>query len=639
MRSATVAHAEKPPHSRRARPQGLATPLVVARRTTASLALSLVVLFGLGTSGCSSCEGEAVPFGLDAGRTTTHQREPAPEPERVRPTGRSFPDGTQRVDVEGAPITASGSIRALWAHDVDGDGDRDAIVLVAGSDSALSLAFARREGATFEPLEELSNAPPAEGCSIEEPSLEPLAERWLVGRAAVRCPEAPATSRREIWISSIERTPRALEHLTILDAEGRAPGTVELALSAADRDEDGHLDLIVKISVAKDGIESSVELPWLDRPSGLARDAAEPERTLAAQAREGLRALRRNPDRALSLSAGVSALHEVLCREPGRARLRVGQTDGLSCGRSEGAGRAATTIVRALAQKGELLDALSSLERLETPGLAIDDERRKAARDALARAPAAANITLHEGPNVAVPSMAGVRLSALAFLDEDRLLVRGDRPRLYTLSSGELTDAEPSQGELRVLDPSGTFAVAAVERRCAGHVLQIVQAATYFGGGVVLGPHSSPLLASREPPGGAPCPDLTPALRADDGGFTVLGWAPQGLVAAREGTLTVVPLDLEAQPAGEPTTLEEGTLPPAPLLPGAITSDGRFLVELRGIGVVVHRIAPRQAPQLFWPEGWAALEGTPSDPAISPSGRKVAVLRGGRILILERQDS
>lgn len=601
------------------------------------LAVLTCALALIGASGCSSCDGDAVPFGLDAGRGTAHEREPERgEPERARPTGRAFPDGTRRVDVEGAPIEVDGSVRALFADDVDDDGDRDAIVLIAGADAALSLAFARREGSRFEPPRVLSRAPAAAGCVVEAPALEPLGDGWLVARATLACAENAAASRRDLWIATTERTPRALEHLAVLDAEGRAPGAVDLALAAADRDEDGHEDLVVTVSVTNGEAPTSIELPWLDRPSGLARDAAEPERTFAARARDGLRALRRTPARALAVSREVARLHEVLCREPGRARLRVGNGDGLSCGSSEGAGRAATTVVRALAKQGELLEALSALERLETPGLVINDERREAVREAIASAPATAGVTLREGPAHAAPAAPALRLSALAFLDEDRLLLRGERPRIYTISTGAMADADPAMAELRVLDPANAYAVAGVERRCAGHVLRVVPARAFIMGQVLGATHSTPLLAAREPPAGAPCPDLTPALRDDDGGFQVLGWAPQGVVAARGGALSVVPLDMSAQPAGPPELLSEGTLPPAPLPPGAITRDGRFLVEIRGVGVIVHPIAPSGAPQLFWPEGWAAREGEVTDAAVAPSGRRVAVLRGGRVLVLDR---
>lgn len=597
-------------------------------------------LFVLGlvvaSSGCSACEGETVPFGLDAGRPPLRPSAATPSEEaRRRPTGRAFPDGTRRIEVEGAPLVFEGSIRALWADDVDGDGDRDALLVVAAPDGSVQLAFARRDGAAFSPLEILDRAPPAEGCAVEEPALAALGERWITARAVVRCLEQPAGSRSELWVVASEPTPRVLEHLAVLDAEGRAPGQVELSLAASDHDQDGHEDLVVTAAVSPPGGSAArIPLPWLDRPSGLGRDAAEPERALAERAREALRLLRRQPARALSASREVLALHAVLCREPGRARLRIGGADGISCGSSQGAGRAATTEVRALAQLGQILEALSALERMESPGLAIDEERRRAARDAIAGAPATPGVTLREGPTHEPPPGAALRLPALAFLDEDRLLLRGDRPRVFDLSTGE---EEPSEegADLRVLDPSQAYAVAGIERRCAGHVLEVVPASSLVAGQVLGSAHSRPLLAPREPPAGAPCPDLTPALRRDDGGFRVLGWAPQGVVATRQGALFVVPLDVSAQPVGPPEALVPGTLPPAPLPAGSITSTGLHVVELRGVGVVVHRVAPTPQARLLWPEGWARREGEVSDPAISPSGRRVAVLRGGRVLVLD----
>ncbi len=595
------------------------------------------MILALLASGCS-CDGEAVPFGLDAGRRAAHERPPAEVRERAQPIHRAFGEGTRRVDVEGAALELDGSIRALWADDVDGDGDRDALLLARGSDGAVRVLFARRDGAAFAEPRSLDDAAAPAGCTLEEPSIDRLGDHWLLAKATLACAEEPAAARRELWVLGVERTPRALEHLAVLAAEGRAPGEIDVSLAAADRDEDGHEDLVVSVSTTVAGTSepASVELPWLDRPSGLARDAREPERTFAARARQGLRALRRHSNRALSTSREVVALHDVLCREPGRARLRVGDVDGIDCGRSEGVGRATTTVVRALAKQGHLLDALSALERMDEPGLAIGDERRQAAHDAIAEAPATAGVTLREGPAHAAPAWTAQRLSALAFLDEDHLLLRGSQPHVFVLSTGEQVEADEAKSELRILNPARSFAVAGVERRCDGYVLRIVPAAAIVAGQVVGATHATPLLAAREAPSGAPCPDLTPDLRGDDGGFQVLGWAPQGVVAARGAELSVVPLDLSAQPAGAPEVLAAGTLPPAPLAPGAATPDGRFFAELRGLGVVLHRVAPTREDTLLWPEGWAARDGDVSDPAVSPSGRRVAVLRGGRVLILER---
>jgi hypothetical protein len=615
------------------------------RISTRSILGAALALIGVASGGCSSCaEGPAVPFGLDAGGAA------APTPEEgddghapARPVGRAFPEGTLRVDVEGAPLASDGSVRALWAHDIDGDGDRDAIAIVGGPpDAPVRVIHARREGTAFAASRVLGHAPSApEGCAIEQASIVPLGESWLVARASLGCEAHPAAAREEIWVLTTDRTPRALEHLAILASTDRAPGEVALELSTEDHDEDGHVDLVVSARVTRGGEPAVVELPWLDRPSGLARDANQPEATLNERSRDALRLLRGNVAGALAGSRAVLALHEVLCRERGRARVRVGQTEGLGCGTSEGAGRAATTVVRALASRGELLPALDALAVMDEPGLAIDDERRDFARRAIADARAPGGVTLREGPAHAAAwgTTRGqvVHTSVLGFLDEDHVLLRGPRPRSWNVVTGEEQALAPSQGELRVLDPSGELALAGVERRCEGYVLRILSASGIVGGSALGPTHSTALLAPRDPPAGAPCPDLTPALRADDGGFQILGWAPQGVVAARGATLRVVPLDLSGQAAGDPEELAPRTPPPAPLAAGASSSDGRFFVEVRGLGILVHRVLPDAETTLLWPEGWASRDGEVSDAAVSPSGRRVAVLRGGRVLLLERR--
>jgi hypothetical protein len=577
-------------------------------------ALAVVTL-----AGCNCDPSHTVPFGLDAGaRVNRGPSDPAPI--AARPRARLFDEGTQRLEIEGAPIEAGASIRALWTDDVDADGDRDALLLVHAP-AALRVAFARRDGAAFAALRDLGSAPGApEGCTLDQPALDPLGARWLVARARITCAE-PGRSRREEWVLLTDRTPRLLEHFALLDAAGRAPGTVELTFAPSDRDEDGIDDLLVTLSVASGGAPSAVELPWLDRPSGRARDA--------------LRKLRGEPAAALSESRDVVAIHAALCREPGLARVRIGDSDGLACGTSDAAARAATTIVRAHAAQGRILEALDAAERLETPGYAMNEERRQSVRDAIASAPATPGVTLREGPAHIAPEMQIARLSALAFVDEDHLLLRGEPSRVFDLASGTTQDVP--NADLRILDPGGAYAVAAVERRCAGHVVRVVPAQAIVFGQALGATHSLPLVSPRDPPAGAPCPDLTPALRRDDGGFRVLAWAPQGVVVARGTDVSVVPLDVSARPAGDPEVLAPGTPPPAPLAPGAITADGRFLAEVRGIGVVVHRLAPSFETALLWPEGWASREGDVAEPAVSPSGNRAAVLRGGRVLILERR--
>ncbi len=584
-----------------------------------------LALLGSLIAGCSSCDGAgpAVPFGLDAsGRARSAPDEVTAAPAAERPgEARQLPDGTERVDVDGAPLAPGGAVRATYALDVDGDGDRDALALVDGPPRAL---FLRREGAGFEAPVELARVPAPEGCRVGDARLAPLGAAWVEGRIVLRCEASPAAERTDHLVLDTDRAPRLLERLAVLSAEGRAEGEVSLTLDRDDRDEDEHDDLVVGVRVGAADAPADLTLGWLDRPSGLARQANEPEATLVERSRDALRRLRAVPREALDRSLRVLALHRALCREPGLARLVVGNVTGLACGDSDGAGRAATTVVRAHAALGETAAALDASASLDAPGLRVDDERRQFVRDALAAAPAIAASTLRVGPAVDVPPATGARLSALAFLAEDRVLVRGAAPVVWDLASGETSPAE--SGDRRVLDPSGHFRVAAVERSCEGQVLVLEQNGL---------PAGSPLLAACEPPPGAACP-LDGRAREDDGGWTVLGWAPQGILTLRDAELRLVPLDLAARPAGPPRPLDPGTAPPVPLPPGAISADGHHVASLHGSGVRVQAVWPRGEPELLWPPGWGALAGEPTDVAVSGSGRRVAVLRAGRVYLIER---
>ncbi len=582
-----------------------------------------VALLGLLVAGCSSCDGgPAVPFGLDASaRRTGPETGEAPRPEATASPGeaRAHPEATSRVELDGAALELP--VRATYAVDVDGDGDRDVIAI---ADAPPRAVFVRRERDGFGAPSELGSLPAVEGCRIGEASLAPLGEGWLRGHLTLRCEASPADERIDELVVDTDRTPRLLEHLAVRSPEGRTPESVRLTLDRDDRDEDGHDDLVARVAVGSQGETAELTLAWLDRPSGLARQADEPEATLVERSRDALRRLRASPREALVRSQRVLALHRVLCREPGVARLVVGGVDGLPCGDSDGAGRAATTIVRAQAALGETGAALEALAALEGPGLRIDDERRQYAERALATAPATPGVTLREGPTVAVAVAAGAALSAVGFLDEGRVLVRAAPPIVWDLASGETTPTD--DGDRRILDPSGRFRVSAVERSCEGQVLVIT------ANGLPVG---SPLLAPREPPPGATCP-LDGRPREDRGGWSVLGWAPQGVLTVRERELRIVPLDVSGRPAGPPQVLDPATPPPVPLPAGAISPDGRFVAELAGPAVRVMRVSPRGAPELLWPAGWGELSGAPTDVAVSGSGRRVAVLRGGRVYLIER---
>lgn len=580
------------------------------------------ILLALMLAGCNCGQGDPVPFGLDGSAGPEEGDEPERRDDPERPSvddGRALPDDTRRVNVEGAPIESETALRALWAHDVDDDGDRDAVLVAEGTDSPVRVLFARRDGAEFAAPTELAHAPAAEeGCALSEAALT-MAGPWLIAKGVVTCEGGGATT--EHFVLSVDGSVRLEERLAILPVD--EPGATRLAFGVDDADEDGEDDLTVEVALTLHDVEDRINLHWVSRTSGLTRQADEPAETLNERSRASLRELRGDAAAAAESSRSVLRLHAAVCREPGRARLRVGNAAGLPCGDSEGAGRAITTLVRALAAQGQTLPALDAYAQLEAPGRRINDERRDYARRALAQLPSAGGVTLGEGPEAPTPPPRDFTLSALGFLDEDHVLVRSSPPQRWTIGGG-LEPTDPGTSDVRVMDPQKHFAVASLEHRCGAVRLRVVRPSASAG----QPPASNPLLWGDD----AGCEDSA----ADGGlGWRLLGWAPQGLVAARGAELRVVPLDVAGQPSGAASTLTGGTPPPAPLPAGASTLDGRFHVELRGPGVLLHEVGG-DAPTLLWPEGWAERTGEATHAAVSPSGRRVAVARGGRLFLMER---
>lgn len=620
--------------ARRAARVGRLAPLVIA----------------VALAGCSSCEsGGPVPFGLDAGGPGEQPRgdrggSVLPEDRASVATTpsislRELPEGTTRVDVEGAAIELGGApILAVVAWDSDGDRDRDALVIAPGAaGGGPRVLAALREGASFAVPVELVSAPPlAAGCSIARSGARALDAAILAIELEAACPEDELGASRVLHAFAIASgpRPRVLERFVLRARAGDGGAPIDaLRLRSEDRDEDGHADLIVDLALAVDGeAAADVSLALLDRPGGLARDAAEPEARIAALAQEARGALRRRPERARGTARRAIALYEALCRESGRSRLELGGAGGLPCGRSAATGRALAVLAQAAARTGQPLEAALALARLETAHVSVRDADRDAARaaiDGIAATPG----EVHEGPPAAAPAERGPRLSALAFLDEQHLLLRGDRARVIDLGTGaELAPPEHASTALALVDPSGTHRLAAIERRCAGTVL-VIAASDALGD--LTGARTIAPVAPRRPPPGAPCPDLTPALRADDDGWRALGWAPQGVLAARGVELRVVPLDLGGRPAGDAVPIEPGAAIPAPIAPGHATADARAYATFAPGGIVLVELAPGRRTTLIRPAEHAAFEGAPIDVAISPSARRLAWIAEGHVRWLE----
>jgi hypothetical protein len=626
---------------------------------------------------CSECGGShAVPFRADAGQAATTGATP-PTPPAPAPfvpfDGLAVPAGARALPLDGASLAVGTRVLAAVAPlDLDADGDRDALVVSVDPLGAPTLDVVPRTPPHFGAPRALGPLALGPGCALEAAALRVLAPSFALVTVTPRCattesaqpanppdlfgfppkpPIAPPPGAAtpdpapRFFLVALGTTPRLRERFVALPEAGREPGAITLALRIEDRDADGSDDVVLDVTLTRPGAAAPAQLalPWLERPGGLARDTQEPEAQLAERATRAKRALRRDPDGALTLAREVLALHGALCREPGRARLGVGTSEGIPCRASTAAGSAAATAAQALARKGELLAALEAWETLERPGATVTRADRDATRRALATMSAEAGVTSREGPAHAFTGGPDQRLASLAFTPggEALLLRSGTSASTWNIADGTVAPAPPEEGEVLLREPGGALAIVDVHRTCRGYALGVVPASSVVAGVFVGAYAAEPLVAEAPPPPGARCDGptgaLPPAFRRDDGGFRVLGWAPQGALVARGAVLRLVSLAPGGTANGDATLLEDGVPAPAPLPSGAIDASGAAHAWATPFGVVVHERGARARIALLRPEGWAEVGATAGDVAIAADARRVAVVVGGTVRLLERK--
>lgn len=589
----------------------------------------------LAIAGCSSCEetpGGRVPFKRDAGeaRPTGDPGDPAPRPfEPIE--GRTFPGGTDAAEHGGLTLEiADEQIHALLTLDADADGAKDAYALSADEDGDLRVRFGRGTGPRLEETAELAFVPMPDGCTLERARLRTLSPRLAVARLERRC--EPGGAGVTLVFVSVERVPRHRETIELLEARpGRADGTVTAAVRAADQDEDGFADLLVDLSIAAGGEEAvELTLTFLDRPGGMARERGEPDETLTRLAGRAHQLLERDPAAAMSEARRALAVHAMLCSDAGRARVAFGDVAGASCGRSLPAGRAATVVAAALARQGRLFDALDAAAALDQPSLRVTAADRALVEQAWDAAPTPEGLTLRRVGTHTAPVGPAVRLSAVAFLADGRLLLRGQPALVLDPETGAMAPLPGNEGTHVMRDPSERLAIVDVVRTCEGYALAIVPAAMVVGGVVSEPPTSRPLIAPGEPFEG--CPDAEP--RSDDGGYRVLGWAPQGAVAARRDEVRLIPLTVTGDSAEPARDLGDAPAP-APLPGGASTPDGSAFVLPTRYGVVLRHLTPPRRSVLVRPRGWGEIRGEVTDAAIAPTQDRIAILVGEAVYLIE----
>jgi len=485
----------------------------------------------------------------------------------------------------------------------------------------------------------LSLLSPEAGCRVTGSRVSGLSAVHAWASADVECfssaqvsdkePQAATTTHHEHWIVDAGSSPRVLEHLRVLPAlDAATPQDISVTFRGEDIDSDGNPDLVGTFQLAADAEAThTIELRWLNRASGLDRDASALEAGLTKLAKHAKTAQATDTTGQAALQTALT-FYDALCAESGHARLWVGRQAGVRCAPSAGAGLAWSLKAKADAENANVFAAVASFERLNDPALRVTDVDRSAVRAALERRASRTPWTWVQGPMIASVAAPALRLPQLAFVDDHTLMLRGAALQTFDVTTGTVSDAGTEASDLLVTDPTKRYAIVAIEKHCDGVHLKIVRASQVVSG-QVLGPAiSEPLIDPAVT--AARCASGNSASRVpDDSGRVVLGWGPKGILVARGNDRQFVPVDDNAQPAGSLTPMGSSLpLPTALAFSGMVASDGSACVTATSLGLIVQTSA-NPAGQLVMPQGPVSAQ----DIAVAPGGTRIAYVFGGRVFV------
>jgi hypothetical protein len=569
---------------------------------------AVLVMF-LASALVGGCSGrKQVPFGLqDAGAPTELTAE-TEEGAAELPVGTTFKPNQVEVQVaESTLVLQAGYALAALQLDLDGNEPTDALVVSADPQEVrLQAAYPRGLDVTARNIDSFL---------VPSHCAEPAAEirQLSASLVGVRVEHTCETGKRiNFWLITIEAQPRVRERITVLPPNDRSTAPIDLELRVEDRDADGYDDVVANVRIG----ETDVPLAWLNRPGGFARDASQPESTLRELADGAWESLRSDPVGATKRALAVVDAFVALCRESGAARIGLSGTHGLQCQQSPATARAVSVAITAAIRRGSFVRALELQRWWEGTATGPTPEEREVVQAAWRKAKANTTATWRAIDTEGSPA-------SLYFRDADTLVVDGRAPRAIQLSSGSKTRLSEADIVPPVRDPEGRYAVRMVRVTCAGFEAEV---------GPIRSKQTHRVPIERRS-GNVPC--KTPIDRpASVFEWAVLGWAPQGLVAASGDLLRVVPLNSFAKPAGRPINLSAGSPLPAPIRGARITADGSRYVIPHAEGVVVRDWRGGGAGLWLRPIDWNAVPGELRSIAISPDGQRVAIQKGSEIRVL-----
>jgi hypothetical protein len=555
------------------------------------------------------CSGrKQVPFGLQDAATPTEQAAEAEASAAALPVGTAFEPNQVEVPVaESTLVLQAGYALAALQLDLDGDEAIDAIVVSADPQEArLQAAYPRGLDVTARKID--SFLVPSH-CADPVAEIRQLSES-LVG---IRVEHTCETGKRaNFWLATIEAQPRVRERITVLPPNDRSSAPIDLELRVEDTDADGYDDVVANVRIG----ETDIPLAWLNRPGGFARDVSQPEATLRELADAAWESLDSDLAGAKKRALAVVDAFVALCRESGAARIGLSGTHGLQCQQSPAAARAVSVAIATAIRRGRFVRALELQRWWEGTATQPTPEERGLVQAAWRKAKAKTTATWHTVDSEGSPAR-------LHFRDADTLVIGGRTPRAIQLSTGSKTRLSEADIVPPARDPEGRYAVRTVRVTCVGFEAEV---------GPIRSKQTHRVPIDRRADN-VPC--RTPIDRpASVFEWAVLGWAPQGLVAASGDLLRVVPLNAFAKPAGRPVDLSAGSPLPAPIRGARITADGSRYVIPHAEGVVVRDWRGGGAGLWLRPADWDAVPGELRSIAISPDGQRVAVQKGSEIRLL-----
>ena len=555
------------------------------------------------------CSGrKQVPFGLeDAGVSEEDDADETVDTPEL-PVGRTFePDQVEIPVGEGALVLNEGYALAALELDLDGSDPIDAIAVSANAQEVqVRAAFQRGLTVVSQAIDSFLVP---DHCAKAVAEIRQLSTSLVSARVDHACEHG---TRTNVWLLTIEAQPRVRERITVLPANDASTAPITLELAAEDRDADGYEDVVANVRIG----EVEVPLVWLNRPGGFARDASQPEATFRLLADDAWAFLDSDRTGSEQRARAVLDAYIALCRESGAARIGLAGTQGIQCQQSPAAARAVAVAMVAAIRRGTFIRALELQRWWNASGMLPTAEEQALVQSAWKKAKASARASwrLIEKES----STAG-----LYFVDDDTLVVDGFAPKSITLSTGSTARMTKADVVPPVRNPDGRFAVRGVRVTCAGFEAEV---------GPLLGKRTHRVLIERRA-GTVPC--QTPIDRpASVFEWAVLGWAPQGLVAASGDLLRVVPVNELAKPAGRPIDLAPGSPLPAPIRGARMTPDGARYVIPHPEGVVVRDWRKGGAGLWLRPSDWNAVAGTLRAVALSPGGKRIAIQKGNEIRLL-----